>query len=373
MKICIDAYSLVPPRTGVGNYVYYLLKYLFKIDKKNQYVLLSPRKFDINFDGYGTEFIKDFLSLPPKTAPVLWYNFLLPIKFKKYKCDLLFSPGFFSPIILNIPSISVIHDLTPLLYPEFHTFTNHVMFKFYLPSSLKKNKKVITVSNATKRDLINIFKIPEEKIVTIYPAVDREIFRPISNSDALNRVKEKYILPDKFILFVSTLEPRKNLPTLLKAFYNLKRKKSIPHKLVCVGKKGWFYEKIFETVKNLNLEDNVIFTGYVPDEDLVAIYNLAEVLVYPSFYEGFGLPILEAMSCGCPVIASNTSSMPEVVGDAGILIDPYSVEEVENAIQKVIEDETLSNKLRKKSIKRSQYFSWKKTASEVLKCFYKVL
>jgi glycosyltransferase involved in cell wall biosynthesis len=373
MKICVDVNVLRPPRTGIENYVHYLLNYLFKIDKENQYVLLSSKKFDINFfNSYGTEFVKDFLSLPLKPALIFWYNFFLPVKFKKYKCDLLFSPDFFSPIILNIPSISVVHDLTPLLYPKFHTFKNYIRFKYYLPLSLRKNKKIITVSNATKQDIMNIFKIPEEKIVTIYPGVDREIFKPISNSDILNKVKEKYNLPYKFILFVSTLEPRKNLPTLLKALYNLKRKQSIPHKLVCVGKKGWFYENIFEMVKNLNLEDDVIFTGYVPDEDLVAIYNLAEVLVYPSFYEGFGFPILEAMSCGCPVIASNTSSMPEVVGDAGILIDPYSEEDIERAILMVLEKDNLRNELKEKSLNRASYFSWENTAKEVLKCFYEI-
>jgi len=167
------------------------------------------------------------------------------------------------------------------------------------------------------------------------------------------------------------LEKRKNIPTLIKAFYESKRRRT-NHKLVIVGKKGWKYDDIFETIDALNLKNEVIFTGYVPKEDLVKFYNTADLFVYPSVYEGFGLPPLEAMACGCPVITSNISSLPEVVGNAGITVNPYDVEELVEAMYRVLNDEDLRKELSKKGLERSKLFSWRKTAEETWKVYEEV-
>ena len=235
---------------------------------------------------------------------------------------------------------------------------------------LKRSDKIIAVSYSTKQDLMNYFKISDNKIKVIYEAAD-QIFQPLS-SEKVQHFKDKYDLNYQYILYVGTLEPRKNIPLIIKAFYIL-NKEGFQHKLVIAGKKGWKYKTIYQLIDKLNLQKEVIFIGFIPDNDLPALYNAANLFVYPSLYEGFGLPPLEAMSCGCPVITSNISSLPEVVGDAGIMIDPYSVDELYEAMHKVLINEIVRKDMIKKGLERSQMFSWTKTAEETLKIYKEAL
>jgi glycosyltransferase involved in cell wall biosynthesis len=265
--------------------------------------------------------------------------------------------------------IITIYDITPNLYPETHTDIITFVHRYLLPKALKTSDKVITISHHTKNDIIKHFKIPENKIKVIHLAAN-ENYKPLNEKEIIN-IKQKYNLNYSFILYVGTLEPRKNIPTLLKALYKLK-KQGIKHKLAITGKKGWKYKSIFETIEKLNLQKDVIFTGYVPDEDLPALYNAADLFVYPSLYEGFGLPPLEAMQCGTPVITSNTSSLPEVVGDAGIMVNPYDVDELANNMYGVLTNDGLREELSKKGLERAKLFSWKKCAEEHLKVYEEV-
>jgi len=226
--------------------------------------------------------------------------------------------------------------------------------------------QIIAISNSTKQDLIRYFQVPEEKITVTHLAAD-ECFQPLP-FDKVQVFREKYGLDFPFILYVGTLEPRKNLPTLIKAFYYLK-KKNIHHKLVIAGGKGWKYDPIFQTISDLNLIKDIHFTGYVPKEDLPLLYNAADAFVYPSLYEGFGLPPLEAMACGCPVITSNTSSLPEVVGDAGIMINPCDYDKLAEAIDNIISDTDLKIQFSKMGQVRAAQFSWNKCAEETLKIY----
>jgi glycosyltransferase involved in cell wall biosynthesis len=225
---------------------------------------------------------------------------------------------------------------------------------------------IISISHHTKYDMLKHFKIPEDKIKVIHLAAN-ECYKPLKE-DEIYKINEKYSLNHPYILYVGGLEPKKNIPTLLKAFYKLK-KHDVNHKLVITGEKRWNYKSIFETIDKLNLQKEVIFTGYIPDEDLPALYNAADLFVYPSLYEGFGLPPLEAMACGTPVITSNTSSLPEVVGDAGIMVNPYDIDELTNKMYKVLTNEGLTEELSKKGLERAKLFSWKKCAEETLNTY----
>jgi len=237
------------------------------------------------------------------------------------------------------------------------------------PRTLKTADKIITVSNSTKNDLMNHFNIPKEKIRVIFEAAD-EKFKSLNNKET-KEVKYKYHLNFPFILYVGGLAVHKNIPALIKAFYKVK-KKGIQHKLVITGTKRWKYKEIFETIDKLDLQNDVVFTGYVSDEDLPALYNAADLFVYPSIYEGFGLPPLEAMACGTPVITSNTSSLPEVVGDAGIMVDPYDVNGLADAMHEVLANEGLRANMIKNGLERAKMFSWEKCARETLKVYEEV-
>jgi len=306
--------------------------------------------------------------------PFLRDIFGIPYMVKSSNINILHIPehhhSFIMPFFVNKAKVIVtIHDLVPILFTKTqlsrHPYNNfRFWWRWNFTFKLIRNRIdfVIADSENTKNDCIKHLKIPEEKIKVIYIAAD-EIYRPLDSTEEVKKEIKKYNINSQFILFVGTLESRKNIPNLIKAFYKLKNR-GITHKLVITGKKGWNYAEIFKTVEKLNLQKDIIFTDYVPEEDLVKLYNAAEVFVYPSIYEGFGLPPLEAMSCGCPVITSNISSLPEVVGDAGITIDPYNIEELANKMYEVLINEDLRKELSTKGLERAKLFSWKKAAEE---------
>ncbi|HAW59525.1 MAG TPA: glycosyltransferase family 1 protein [Bacteroidales bacterium] len=267
-------------------------------------------------------------------------------------------PTFFK--FKNVKYIITVHDLIPVLFPKEVKLGYHLFFRVFLPRTLKSADRIIVDSNHTKEDLSAHYNISKDKITVIYLAADPR-YR-LLDEDRIHNVKDKYGIKLPYILYVGSMERRKNIPLLLKAFLEVKN--NIPHKLVIVGSKGKHFNSITKLVHDYNLQDDVIFTGRVPDEDMPSIYNLAELFVYPSLYEGFGLPPLEAMACGCPVITSNVSSLPEVVGDAGILIDPNNVNELSCAIYKALTDVEFKNSLKLKGLERANMFSWRKFAEE---------
>ena len=224
--------------------------------------------------------------------------------------------------------------------------------------------KIIVNSETTKKDLIMHLGVPEERIsVTLLGRDER--FVPIDDTSRNQIVREKYCLPESYLLFAGTLEPRKNISRLLEAFAQGRAREVL--KLVITGKKGWLYEEIFETVKRLNLEERVMFTGFVDDDDLPCVYSMARVFVYPSLYEGFGLPVLEAMACGAPVITSNVSSMREVAGEAAVLVDPVKVEALARSIDEIALSDSTHERLCQASLVRAKEFTWERTARETLK------
>jgi glycosyltransferase involved in cell wall biosynthesis len=267
-------------------------------------------------------------------------------------------------------TVFTLHDLIFLRYPEYHLPYNRWYLTLAMPRYLRAADVIVTPSEWTKRDALTYYGLPESKIKVIYEAAAPG-FQPISDVTALQRVHQKYHLPQKFMLHVATIEPRKNLNRLLDAFSAL-----LPDwpdlKLVLVGKKGWLYESFFQKLPALGLQEQVIFPGYVDEVDLPAFYQLAELFVFPSLYEGFGLGPLEAMACGAAVICSNSSSLPEVVGQAGLLVDPTDTAALTEALRHVLGNPELRRDLQQRGLRQAQKFSWQK-ASTALEAVYHTL
>jgi len=292
----------------------------------------------------------------------------LPILNSKNNIDLFHSPHFVFPIFNPGKLILTIHDLTPLLFPDIFSLQARIYMKTMIWLSKFKADKIITVSQNTKDDLVEIFNYNPDKIKVVYNGVDKS-YRVINDKQLINDVRDKYDTGEEFLLYVGNIKPHKNIPALLKALSNIDKQ----HKLVIVGKRDKAYNEIFDIINEYNLDDQVVFTGFVPDEDLILLYNAATLFVYPSLYEGFGLPPLEAMACGTPVITSNVSSLPEVVGEAAITVDPHNTIKLSETINKILVNKGLQNKMIQKGIERAEQFTWEKTAQETIKVYEDVL
>jgi glycosyltransferase involved in cell wall biosynthesis len=371
MKIGIVVDRLNRLRTGIENYTYNVIKEFAKISDNEKIFLINYEDNNI-FPNLNKIIVKNPLKNITKKSFYFWHIYLqFKLNKKDFKLDIIHSPENAALFIKlrHQKKIITAHDIIPYLFPETFTPITLLRYKLLFSRTLKTADKIIVVSNSTKKDLINYFYIPEEKIKVILLAAD-EKFKPL-NHEEVNEVKQRYNLNFPFILYVGTLDKRKNISTLIKAFHKLKKYET-KQKLVIAGEKGWKYKELFETIDKLNLQKDVIFTGYVLDEDLPALYNAADLFVYPSLYEGFGLPPLESMACGTPVITSNTSSLPEVVGDAGIMIDPHNVNGLADAMHEVLTNDGLREDMIKKGLERAKMFSWEKCARETLKVYEEV-
>lgn len=381
MQIGIDVSRIIEGNIGgVNVYTYNLINALAKIDQKNKYLLypyfwecFPVRKYNKNIFPQQKNFSIHCQKIPLSFIRNLWYSKIFPKEFllNIKKIDLIHSPSYTVPEINNKKLIVTIHDLTFFLYPEWHTFLNR---RFSINQCVKATRfadRIITDSFNTKEDIKKILHIEEEKIVVI-PLAAREIYCPLDNKEKLKeKLKEKYDLKEEFILYVGALEPRKNVKTLIYAFDTLiKEYKEIL--LVVISGASWLEEDIYKLVEKLNLKDKIKFLKLIPEEELPIFYNLAKIFVYPSLYEGFGFPVLEALSCGTPVITSNTSSLPEVVGNAAIMVNPLDTKVLAEKMYEVLTNRELQLKLKKAGIKRAKEFSWEKTAKETLKIYEEV-
>ena len=372
MRIGIVVDRLNRPRTGIENYTYNLINKFAKISDKEKIFLINYEENNI-FPNLNKIIIKNPLKNITKKSYYFWHLYLqFKLNKKDFKLDIIHSPENAALFIKlrHQKKIITVHDIIPYLFPESYTPITLLRYKLLFPRTLRTADKIIADSNSTKRDLMSYFNVPEEKIRVILLAAD-EKFKPLNNGET-DEIRQKYNLDFPFIFYVG-LGLRKNIQTLIKAFHKLKKDPGTKQKLVIAGEKEGNYKAIFETIDKLNLQKDVIFTGYVLDEDLSALYNAADLFVYPSLYEGFGLPPLEAMACGTPVITSNTSSLPEVVGDAGIMVDPYDVDRLADAMHKVLSNDGLREDMIKKGLERAEMFSWEKTARETLKVYEEVI
>lgn len=352
-------------RSGVGNYIYNLLEHL-KIN----------RDLDLTLITHNQQAIFSDLPVITPCYPFPGFSFLfwsLFISFQKnvfHRFDLVHNPGHF-PLLIK-PSkryICTIHDITPMLHPQHHPHWRILYSRIALPRLIAGSDKIITDSLQTKKDIISYYHVPDDKISVIYLGASKEYKK--LDIQVVDTIRRKYNLNDPFILFIGNLEPRKNIPNLIRAF-SLCRKKKTDLKLVIAGRKGWMYGEIFTTIAELHLENSVKFLDYVPHEDLPPLYNAATVFVYVPFYEGFGLPVLEAMQCGTPVITSNISSLPEIVGDGGIMVDPLDIVGLAEKITLIISDENLRQENIQYNLSQCQRFSWEKCAEQTYALYEEV-
>lgn len=359
MKIGIISDSIQDNKAGIGFYT----KNIISSNIENiKFTLIDYRE---NVEG-NTLILKNVLK--DKIFGTHFWYLTLPFRLRNSNFDLIHNPSQI-PTFFKFKQkyIITIHDLTPLKFNKAHKFGKGILYKILYKRTLESADKILTISESTKKDILEIFpNIKKEKIIVTYLAAENKFKEKLSKSK-LESCKKKYSLPEKFFLYVGTIEPRKNLVGLIEAFSEIKNDEG--YKLVIVGKKGWKFKQIYEKINEKKLSSKIIFTGYVPDEDLPKIYNLAKFFTYVSLYEGFGIPILESMSAGCPVITSNISSMPEVAGDAAIIVDPYDKKSISNAIKSLIKEPKLRKKLSMKSKKHSKRFSWKYTQREIYKVY----
>jgi len=289
----------------------------------------------------------------------------------RHKLELVHDPTGCMPLMLTkARRVATIHDVIPYIYPETSTKLDWLIYRFWLPLAVRRLDAIITDSQQSKEDIVRYLPVKEENVFVI-PCAASANYRPLERAEVKATI-ERYDINFPYILYVGSLESRKNLPRLLEA-YNRFHQQFPKWKLVIVGARKWKFSPIFETVQRLGLQSHVHFTGYVEEEDLPALYNGAELFVFPSLYEGFGLPVLEAMACGTPVITSNSSSLPEVAGDAALLIDPYDVDAIAGAMKQVLSDPALASTMRKKGLDRAQQFTWERTARETLAVYEQVL
>lgn len=357
IKIGIDIQSTLGKKTGFGFYVANLVNGLQKVKGDDETVLIKPNR-------------KDDFSTPQR---LFWDQITLPRLSGKAEVNVLHQPGFSVPLFYSGKTVATIHDLVAIFLGRNLPFWPRQFFARWVPFTFRFADHLIAVSHQTKADTVRLLGIPEERITVIHEAAD-EAYRVIDDLAEIERVKKRYDIGNEpFFLHIGTLEPRKNLEFLVRAFALAKKDPSLTAKLVISGKKGWYYQGLFSLVESLNLQDEVHFTGYIETADLPVLYNAATVFVWPSQYEGFGLPPLEAMASGIPVISSNTSSMPEVVGDAGILL-PITDETVwAKAMTKVMGDAELRQELRAKGLAQAKKFSWERCAKETLAVYHQVL
>lgn len=345
----------VEKKVGVSVYTYSLLKYFkkkssselkFKIYLKNR-----PKDLPVESAYYKYEIVP---------GNFLWSQIFLPWKLyqEKIKPNVFFSPAHYIPRFCPVPAVVTIHDLSYIFYPEDFLKKDLYQLKSWTKYSLKKAEKVIAVSKTTKKDIIKQYYLPDEKIDVIYNGYEK---KPVQKSDIF-RLK----IEDKpYILYVGTIQPRKNIDILITAFSKFKQ--LYPEfQLIIAGKKGWMFEGIFEKVADLGLENEVFFTDFITDNQLVFLYKNAFCLVLPSFYEGFGIPLLEAMNFSCPVISSFASSLPEIGGDAALYFDPKNSYDLVEKLKILKEDKKLVKELVEKGKKRVKDFSWEKCADQTL-------
>lgn len=364
-NIWIDGYEAnVPQRLGSSQVAFELLKNIEKLDHENNYTILLPGK--------------PFSDLP-KPRQNWQYKVLKPSKFwtriivpayyhlAKVKPDIIFSPTHYVPRFIKTKLVPVIFDLSFLRFPQM--FEKKELYKLtnWTKYSAENAEAIVTISQSSKKDIQEFYKVPDKKIIVAYPGYDSELFRPITDTEKIQKVLNKYKISGDYIIYIGTIQPRKNLIQLIRSIKRIDNLKLvIAGKIKGKGKKGWMNEDILAEPKKLGIEEKVIFTDFVPTEELPFLVSGSKAFVLPSLWEGFGIPVVEAMACGVPVIASNVSSLPEVVGDAGLLVNPKSETQIEQAIRLLVTDKKLHNKFAKQALMQAQKFSWKQMAGQVI-------
>ncbi len=377
MRIGIDYTAAVRQGGGIGRYTRNLVRALADIDRENRYRLFiaAGRGLGNGPGDWPANFRVHSVPLSDRWTAILWQRLKLPIPIQVVTgpLDLFHSPDFVLPPVGRTPAILTVHDLSFMRVP------GHFVpgFREYLEGAVRRAagraSHILADSESTRRDLVELLDVEPEAVTVVYPGLEPR-FRPIRDQEALERVRAHYALPGRFVLGLGTLQPRKNFGGLIEAFGCLLAQHGDEPEvadahLVIAGGKGWMYEALLELPERLGLNDRVHFPGFVDDKDLPALYNLASVFAFPSWYEGFGIPILEAMACGTPVVAADNSSLPEVVGEAGLLVPAGNRAALAEAMAQLLTDRALRLRLRSAGHEQVRAFTWHQAARQVLSLY----
>ncbi|MPZ14453.1 MAG: glycosyltransferase [Chloroflexi bacterium] len=377
MRIGVNATFLQRPATGMGQHLFHLLKGLDAYDNENTYILLSPR-FRHSSIGRFPQLSERFQNIEVVSAlrrfgehfESLWWEQVGIVRAcQKENINLLHFPYFAAPLILPAPTVVTVHDVIPLVMPEYRARARSRMYSSLVSMTVGRADAIITVSEYSKRDIIRTLRIPEERIHVIGNAVDAS-YRPITDARVIDAVRERYGIGPKYILYFGGFDLRKNVSRVLEAYARLPATTRAEYQLVIAGRLHLLGHRLYPDprprIRELGLDDSVVVTGQIREQDKAPLYSAATVYLFPSLYEGFGLEVLEAMACGAAVITSNLSALPEVAGDAARYVDPYNVADTSQAIEELLEDADEREELGRRALARAQDFSWRRVAEQTL-------
>ncbi|MBI5650675.1 MAG: glycosyltransferase family 4 protein [Chloroflexi bacterium] len=355
---------------GINWYIYHLLRNLPTGDNFAYTVFHNEPRASAHFNS---------MTLAPSRLPtakpvarIFWEQFIQPFAIRNARLDLLHALAFAGPRVIGIPWVVTVYDLSFIHFPESFNVANRLYLTWAVRDAMRRADRVIAISESTRRDLIKIFGGDPRKVQVVYCGADAA-FAPGRNKNELAEFRARRNVPEKMILHVGTIEPRKNIVGLVRAFARAKRAAHLPHRLVLIGARGWKHAEVDAVIEQESLRDDVIFTGYVPQDELPNWYRAADLFVYPSRYEGFGLPPLEAMASGTPVVTSNAASLPEVVGDAAIQVAPDDQVALADAIIRALTDRAMREQMRARGIAQAARFSWECAGRATADIYHAVL
>ena len=373
MRIAVNTRLLLPDKLdGIGWFSYETLKRITTQHPEHEFFFIFDRKPSEEFIFSNN--VTPVIAYPQARHVVLWYLFFefgVPAVLRKIKPDLFFSPDGWLSLRTNVKSVDVIHDLNFENHPEFVPWHIRRYYQHYFPRFAAKAKRIATVSEFTKKDLAEKYKVPPDKIDVVYNGANED-YVPV-DKDTIQKTRKLYTDGKPYFVFVGTIHPRKNLANQLKAFDRFREQTTSDVKMLVVGDKKWWTEDIRSAHEGMKFRDEVYFAGRKSTEELHRIVGSALAMTYASFFEGFGIPIVEAFYCGTPVITSNTSSMPEVAGEAALLVDPFSVDSIAEAMKTIAMDEKLRKSLIDKGLERKKIFTWQKSADRLWNTIEKAL
>ena len=371
-RLLFEATAALKQHAGIGRYARGLIDALAQYYPDLPLVLVAARDAPAPADHWPFSIRR--WPFTERQCVILWQRLRLPLYAEWFTgpAALFHSPDFVLPPLRRVPGIVTIHDLSFMVYPQHAVPGLEYYLRSAVPRSVRRARLVLADSENTRQDLLRFWDTPPEKVHVLYPGLSPH-FQPVRDPATLQNVRDRYRLPERFILSVSRLEPRKNFPGLIRAFTRFKERTGFPHHLVIAGSKGWLYEPIFEAAARSPYRDAIHFLGFVPDADLPALYSLADVFAYPSFYEGFGFPPLEAMACGTPVIAADNSSLPEVVGEAGVLLPAEDEAGWAEALAQLIADRAARERLVAAGFQQAARFTWQRTAERLVALYRLVM
>lgn len=368
MKVAINGLLLRGQESGVHRCIRGLLQGLEELGSAEQFLLFVGRGCAVkNWAKEPMQVHRPWLPTRFRAMRIAYDQCLFSLAARVRGADILHGPGYTLPWFTRMPSVVTVYDLIALKHPELCKDSNAFHYRRVLPRSILVARRVIVPTEAVKADLVSLLKTPVEKIVVIPPGVDDRF--KAAGEQQKQRVRALYNLPEKFILFVGNIEPKKNLDTLVKVFFALKLDRKLDLELVVAGKKGWKYEKVMDTIQDLDFKSHVRFLGFVPDEDLPVLYSLAECFAFPSLVEGFGLPPLEAMACGTPVVTSDAPAVLEATGEAALHAPANNAKSWREMLEQAILDRSLRRQLRQLGLQQASKFTWRKNAEKTLQVY----